>query len=56
MTGNNHLKCITNEIQRQSCLLINKCLEKQANSQIFDNFFNMHAKPWKGDKEQQHHD
>ena len=32
ITGNNRLNCITNEIQRQNCLLVKKCLEKQTNS------------------------
>ena len=41
ITGNNHLNCITNVIQRQICLLVKKCLEKQTNSHIiiFDNYF-----------------
>ena len=39
ITGNNHLNCITNVIQRQICLLVKKCLEKQTNSQTFDFFF-----------------
>ena len=39
ITGNNHLNCITNVIQREICLLVKKCLEKQINSQIFDNYF-----------------
>ena len=43
ITGNNHLNCITNVIQRQICLLIKKCLEKQINSQIFDNYFSMQS-------------
>jgi hypothetical protein len=37
--GNNHLNSITNEIQRQNCLLVKKCLEKQTNSSTFDNYF-----------------
>ncbi len=41
ITGNNHFNCITNEIQRQNCLLVKKCLEKQTNSSIFDNYFKM---------------
>ena len=43
ITGNNHLNCITNVIQRQICLLVKKCLEKQTNSQIFDNYFCMQS-------------
>ena len=43
ITGNNHLNCITNVIQRQNCLLVKKCLEKQTNSQIFDNYFCMQS-------------
>ncbi len=41
ITGNSHLNSITNEIQRQNCLLVKKCLEKQTNSLIFDNYFKM---------------
>ena len=43
ITGNNYLNCITNMIQRQICLLVKKCLEKQTNSQIFDNYFCMQS-------------
>ena len=43
ITGNNHLNCITNVIQRQNCLLVKKCLEKQTNGQIFDNYFCMQS-------------
>ena len=43
ITGNNHLNCITNVIQRQTCLLVKKCLEKQINGQIFDNYFCMQS-------------
>lgn len=41
ITGNNNLKCPTNEIQQQICLLVKKCLVKQTNSSIFDNYFKM---------------
>ena len=41
ITGNNRLNFITNEIQRQNCLLVKKCLEKQTNSSTFDNYFKM---------------
>ena len=44
ITGNNHLNCITNVIQRQICLLVKKCLEKQKQIVKLLTFF-LYAKP-----------